>query len=268
MTNTLLTVVVSSVVEGITEFLPVSSTGHLLLTEKIMKQHLSDLFNIIIQSAAVLAVIPLFRNRLSQIIFNWRERESFLYAAKLALAFVITGIGGLIITKLGFKLPEDIKPVAVAFLVGGVAFVVVEAWIKGRPRTDNVTWKVAVAVGLAQLVAAVFPGASRSGTSILFVLLLGMARPAATEFSFLVGVPTMLAAGGYELLKAVHHPTLGATHEPWSLIGLGCVISAIVSFVVVKWLLNYVRSHTFTAFGVYRIILAGVIFAAMLTGHL
>jgi len=102
MTNTLLTVVVSSVVEGITEFLPVSSTGHLLLTEKIMKQHLSDLFNIIIQSAAVLAVIPLFRNRLSQIIFNWRERESFLYAAKLALAFVITGIGGLIITKLGF----------------------------------------------------------------------------------------------------------------------------------------------------------------------
>ena len=263
MTNTLLTAVVAGIVEGVTEFLPVSSTAHLLLIETWIDRRLSDVFNIVIQSGAVLAVLPLFQDRLSQFAFRWRERDTLLYAAKIALAFGITGVGGLVLEKGGFKLPERLFPIALALLIGGIAFVAIEAWLKGRPRTSDVSWNIAVAVGFAQLLAAVFPGTSRSGASILFALLLGMGRPAATEFAFLVGIPTMLAAGGVKILHAVHHPVAGAPREDWTLVGVGFTVSAVVSFVVMKWLLNYVRTHTFTAFGWYRIALAALIFALL-----
>jgi len=273
MTNTLLVTVVAGVVEGITEFLPVSSTGHLLLTEQLLDRHLSDLFNIVIQSGAVLAVLPLFHERLAQFAFQWRERATQLYAAKLALAFGITGIGGLILKKCGFKLPEEVLPIAWALLIGGIAFVIIEACMKGRKRTAEVTWTVAVAVGLAQLLAAVFPGTSRSGASIIFALILGMGRAEATEFSFLVGIPTMLAAGGYEIFHKLHHaaahnPAPDVAFEGWSMVVLGTIVSAVVSFVVVKWLLGYVRTHTFTIFGWYRIALAALIFGLLWFGIL
>lgn len=266
MTNTVIVTTVAGVVEGITEFLPVSSTGHLLLTEKLMGQRLSDLFNIVIQSGAVLAVLPLFRERLSQFIFRWREKATQLYMAQIALAFVITGIGGFLLKMGGLKLPETEFPVAVALLIGGLGFVAIEWWLKGRTQLGEVTWKVAVAVGLAQLLAAVFPGTSRSGASILFALLLGMGRPAATEFSFLVGIPTMLAAGGYEIFHKLHHPVPGAAPEDWAMVALGTIISAIVSFIVVKWLLRYVQTHTFVLFGWYRIAVAALIFGLLAAG--
>jgi undecaprenyl-diphosphatase len=110
------------------------------------------------------------------------------------------------------------------------------------------------------LIAAIFPGASRSGTTILLCLLLGLARPAAVEFCFLVGIPTMLAAGGLTIFKALHHPLPNVAPEHWDRVILGFVISAIVSFVAVKWLLRYVQTHTFIAFGWYRIGLALAIF--------
>ena len=261
MTNTVFVTVIAGAVEGITEFLPVSSTGHLLLVEKLLDRHLSDLFNIVIQSGAVLAVLPLFRGRLAQFAFQWRERPTQLYAAKLALAFGITGIGGLLLKKGGLKLPEESLPIAWALLIGGIAFVVIEAAIKGRKRAVEVTWTVAVAVGFAQLLAAAFPGTSRSGASILFALILGMGRAEATEFSFLVGIPTMLAAGGYEIYHKMHHAA--ALDEGWSMVVLGTIVSAGVSFAVVKWLLGYVRTHTFTLFGWYRIALALLIFGLL-----
>jgi undecaprenyl-diphosphatase len=266
MTNTVIIATVAGVVEGITEFLPVSSTGHLLLTEKLLHQQLSDLFNIVIQSGAVLAVLPLFHERMAQFLFRWREQVTQLYAAKIALAFIITGIGGFLLKMGGLKLPETAFPVAVALLVGGIGFVAIEAWLKGRTQTSEVTWKIAVAVGLAQLLAAVFPGTSRSGASILFALLLGMGRPAATEFSFLVGIPTMIAAGGYEIYHKLHHPVPGAPPEDWMMVALGTIISAAVSFVVVKWLLTYVQTHTFTVFGWYRIAVAVLIFGLLAAG--
>lgn len=273
MTNTLLTVIAAGVVEGITEFIPVSSTGHLLLMEQLLDHNLSELFNVVIQSGAVLAVLPLFHERLEQFAFQWRARATQLYAAKLALAFVITGIGGLIVKKCGFKLPEEAFPIAMALFVGGVAFLVVERLIRGRSRSAEVTWRVAVAVGFAQLLAAVFPGTSRSGASILFALILGLGRAEATEFSFLVGIPTMLAAGGYEIFHKLHHAAgpHAATDVPfegWKMVALGTVISAAVSFVVVKWLLGYVRSHTFNLFGWYRLAVAALIFGLLLAGIL
>lgn len=258
---------IAGVVEGITEFLPVSSTGHLLLVEKLCGQPLSDLFNIVIQSGAVIAVLPLFSERLSQFIFKWREKATQLYLAQIALAFVITGIGGFLLKKGGLKLPETEFPIAMALLIGGIGFVAIERWLKGKRQVGEVTWKIAVAVGIAQLIAAVFPGTSRSGASILFALLLGLGRPAATEFSFLVGIPTMLAAGGHEIFQKLHHPVPGAVPEDWVMVGFGFVISAIVSFIVVKWLLRYVQTHTFTAFGWYRIAVAVLIFGLLATGH-
>ena len=248
-------VILLGVVEGITEFLPVSSTGHLLLAERWLPRQ-TDLFNIVIQTGAVLAVLPLFRERLRQFAFQWREKATQDYALKILCAFFITGVGGLILDKKGFKLPEQLAPVTWALLVGGIGFVAIERWLRGKSLSNEVTWTIAIAVGAGQLVAAVFPGASRSGTTILACLLLGLARPAAMEFSFLVGIPTMVAAGGLKIFKALHHHAPGAPQENWSMVLLGTVVAAAVSFVTVKWLLGYVQTHSFTAFGWYRIALA------------
>jgi undecaprenyl-diphosphatase len=244
--------IILGIVEGITEFLPVSSTGHLLIAEHWLP-HQSDLFNVVIQCGAVIAVIPLFPERMSQFIHKWREPATRDYLAKLILAFFITGVGGLIMEKVGHKLPEELRPVGWALLIGGVIFVVVEFWLRGKTLSTEITWSIAVAVGLGQLVAAFFPGASRSGTTIMLSLLLGLSRPAATEFSFLVGIPTMLAAGGWEILKALRHHTADAPPENWGMVALTTIISAVVSFIAVKWLLRYVQTHTFFAFGWYRI---------------
>jgi len=257
-------VILLGIVEGITEFLPVSSTGHLLLTEHLFHIKQSDLFNVVIQAGAVLAVLPLFPQRLNQFLFRWREKATQDYLLKITAAFVITGIGGLILDKKGFKLPEELRPVAMALLVGGVLFVVVERWLRGRTLSQEITWAVVLAVGFGQLVAAVFPGASRSGTTILLSLLLGLSRPAATEFSFLVGIPTMLAASGLKIFKAFHHPVAGAPQENWGLVILGSIVAAVISFIAVKWLLRYVQTHTFTAFGWYRIALAVAIGVALI----
>jgi undecaprenyl-diphosphatase len=227
----------------------------------------SDLFNVVIQGGAVLAVIPLFRNRFDQFIHRWNEPATRDYIVKILLAFFITGVGGLIIDKKGIKLPENAAPVAWALLIGGVAFVVVEFLLRDKKMREEVSWGVAVAVGVGQLIAAIFPGASRSGTTILFCLLLGLSRPDATEFSFLVGIPTMLAASGLKIFKAFHHPVAGAPHEDWAMLILCTVVSAIVSFIAVKWLLTYVRSHTFIAFGWYRIAVGGVLLAYIFMHH-
>ncbi len=259
-----LAIVVLGVIEGITEFLPVSSTGHLLLAEHIRwLPRQSDLFNIVIQCGAVLAVLPLFPERLRQFVFRWREPATRDYLLKILVAFAITGVGGLVLEKRGYKLEEKLLPVAVALLVGGVAFVVIEFCLRGRELKKEITWPIVLAVGIGQLIAAVFPGTSRSGATIILALLLGLNRVAATEFTFLVGIPTMLAAGGLKIFKALHHPPANVPPENWGMVALGFIVAAIVSFIAVKWLLRYVQTHTFVLFGWYRIALA-VVIAALL----
>jgi undecaprenyl-diphosphatase len=256
-------IVILGIVEGITEFLPVSSTGHLLLTEHILKVHESDLFNIVIQCGAVIAVLPLFPQRLYKFVFEWRQKETQDYLLKIFAAFVITGAVGFILDKKGFKLHESPIPIAWALLIGGVAFLAIEWWLRGKKLSQDITWPVVFAVAFGQLIAAVFPGSSRSGSTILLALLLGLNRPAATEFSFLVGIPTMLAAGALKIFKALHHPDPLAPHENWGLVLLATVIAAVVSFIAVKWLLRYVQTHTFNVFGWYRVALAVAIFLLM-----
>lgn len=249
-----LVAVILGIVEGLTEFLPVSSTGHLLIAERLMNLRQTDLFNVVIQAGAVLAVIPLFPDRFRSLLTGLKQPAMREYWLKLMVAFAITGAGGLVMEKMHFKLPEEVVPVGIALLVGGVLFVVIEWWMRGRSGSNEVTWTIVIAVGIGQLIAAYFPGASRSGTTILLALALGLSRPAATEFAFLVGIPTLLAASGLKIFKALRHSAPGAVPEDWTGVAIAFVVAAIVSFIVVKWMLGYIRTHTFTAFGWYRIV--------------
>ena len=172
-------------IEGATEFLPVSSTGHLLLAEEWLGLgKRSELFNVVIQGGAVLAVLAVFWDRAMALLTGWQKAENRDYLSKLFVAFVITAVGGLLMKKMGWKLDKTPAPVAWATLIGGVLFIAVETFLKGRSGTTQISWLIALAVGAGQLVAVAFPGASRSGTTILFALMLGLTRPAAAEFSF------------------------------------------------------------------------------------
>lgn len=249
-----LEVILLGFVEGLTEFIPVSSTGHLLIVEHLLGRQQSDLFNIVIQCGAVLAVIPLFMGRLAML-SRLREPASRLLLAKIFTAFFITGVGGLVLNHFDFELPEQVTPVALALVIGGILFIGVERWLKGRTLHSDITWIVVIAVAAGQLLAAIFPGLSRSGSTILIALALGTHRVAATEFSFLVGIPTLLAAGGLKIFKALKSPASDGVPEDWTLLLVASVVSATVSFIAVKWLLRFVQSHTFVGFGIYRIVL-------------
>lgn len=252
-----LVVVILGIIEGITEFIPVSSTGHLLLAQQWLPAQ-SEVFNIVIQCGAALALIPLFWRQLKQLAFNLDDPKVRDFLFKLIVAFVITGVGGLLLKKAGLKLPSDPIPVAWAVFIGGIVMLLVERWIRHRPMTVDVSWFVAIAVGVAQLLAAVFPGASRSGTTIVLALALGLSRSRATEFSFLLGIPTLLAAGALELYGEVKKSG-GSVQEDWSLLALGTIVSAVVSFIVVRWLIRFVQSHTFDGFAMYRILVGGLL---------
>ncbi len=249
----LLQVILLGIIEGITEFLPVSSTGHLLIAEKLGLGHRSDVFNVVIQAGAILAVVLIYRRRLWELLNGWGQPQNRDYAYKLMASFLLTGVLGLVVKKMGFKLPEEIGPVAWALLIGGVWIIVAEWLAAKRGDSARVTWTVAVVVALAQIVAAIFPGTSRSGAAIFAAMLAGTSnRAAATEFVFLVGIPTMFAASGAELHDAFKQ---GAPAENWTDLGIAFAVSAVTAFAAVKWLLGYIVRHRFTVFACYRIAL-------------
>ena len=261
--SNLLAAILLGIIEGITEFLPISSTGHLLVAEHWLGAR-SDTFNVVIQAGAILAVVLIYRERLWQLATSLRDAAARDYAFKLAVAFAITAVLGFIVTRLGFKLPERVTPVAWAFVLGGVWMIAAEHVAAKRADNAQVSWLVAILVGLAQIVAAVFPGTSRSAATIFVAMLAGTSnRGAATEFAFLVGIPTMFAASGYELLKATR---AGAAHEDWSALAVAFVVSMITAFVAVKWLLGYIRTHRFTAFAIYRIVFGALLLLLMPAG--
>lgn len=248
-----LSALISGLIEGLTEFIPVSSTGHLLIADRWMGAR-PEWFTIFIQVGAALALLPLFWKKLTGLLVTWRQPASFDYLSKLALAFLITGIGGVTMEKAGLQeLPETVGPVAWATLLGGFLIFGIEAWRKSHPGSPDLTWTIAIACGLAQLLAAIFPGTSRSGATIMIALALGLARPAAAEFSFILGMITLTAAGCYKLLGAWRD---GEIVDAAALdLTVGFLAAAVSAFLVVKWLLRFVQSHTFNGFAVYRILL-------------
>ncbi|KRF00550.1 UDP pyrophosphate phosphatase [Frateuria sp. Soil773] len=261
----LINVILLGIIEGITEFLPISSTGHLLIAERLGLGARSDLFNVGIQAGAILAVTLIYWKRIWQLFTQWREPANRDYLAKLLVAFAITAVLGFAAVKLGFKLPETVTPIAWALVIGGLWMLGAEALAARQPDRSAVTWQVAILVGVAQMVAGIFPGTSRSAATIFTALLAGTSnRAAATEFAFLVGIPTMYAATGYELLKVLKDG--GAAHEDWTALVVGFVVSAIVAFAAVKWLLGYIRSHRYTPFAIYRIAFGIALLALMPAG--
>jgi undecaprenyl-diphosphatase len=252
------------VIEGITEFLPVSSTGHLLIAEQWLGER-SELFNVAIQSGAILAIVLIYWKRLLELFTRFNEPANRDYALKLCASVAITVVGAFIATRLGFKLPETVKPVALALILGGIAILLIERLVANRPLAYEVTWRVAIWVGLCQILAAVFPGTSRSAATIFAAMLAGLtARPAATEFAFLVGIPVMFVATAYELVKQRGVQVA----EDWGALAIGFVVSGVVAFIAVKWLLRYVQTHRFTVFAWYRIALGAVLLGLVARGTL
>ena len=262
--DNLLQVILLGIIEGITEFLPISSTGHLLIAQHWLGAR-SDFFNIVIQAGAILAVTLAFRGRLWALATNLHDPATRDYVAKLAVAFLVTAVVGLPVRLAGWELPETVIPVAWALLLGGVWMLVAEHYAEKRGDVATVTWKVAVLVGLAQVVAGVFPGTSRSAAAIFIAMLAGTSRrSSAAEFVFLVGIPTMFAASGYAFLELVHDGGLGG--EDWSAVAVAFAAAALTGFAVVRWLMGYIKAHRFTVFAIYRIVLGVLLLALMPAG--
>ncbi len=269
----LLTALLLGIIEGITEFLPISSTGHLLIAQHWLG-HRSDLFNVAIQAGAILAVVLIYRRRLMGLLAAFAGRDmrapydplgvdvspaqARTYGFKLLLAFAVTAVGGLVVKALGWELPDKVQPIAWALIIGAFWMVAAEQLAAKRAeregeRTD-IAWTTAMLVGVAQVVAGVFPGTSRSAATIFVALLAGTtSRAAATEFAFLVGIPTMFAATGYELLSMLKDG--GIVNEDWAALAVAFIASLVTAFIAVKWLLRYIETHRFTAFAVYRLVL-------------
>src|ERR1700692_2223032 len=263
------------VVEGLTEFLPVSSTAHLRICEALLRIDLHDgfwkMYTIVIQLGAILALPVYFRQRIVQFVrtFPRGERGNLTISTHplslTLIAFVVTAIPAWALTKVIGKNLENLWVMAFALLVGGIIMWIVDA-VFTRPRTmhmEEMTLPQAVWIGAVQILSAVFPGTSRSMSTIAAGQVAGMSRPAALEFSFFLSMPTMLVATGYDFLKTLmprHHevniaPLTMNLHE-WVVLAIGSVVSFFVALVVVAWFMNWVRARGFAPFALYRIVLA------------
>jgi len=241
----LLKAAILGVVEGLTEFLPVSSTGHLILAGDLLDANDErwNVFNIVIQTGAMLAVVWEYRTRFFKLDLN-------LYR-NLLIAFIPAAVLGFLFSKYIKTYLFHAVPVALAFIVGGVVILLVERNPRQTHRVETaqaMTWLDALKVGVAQCFALI-PGTSRSGATIIGGMLFGLSRKAATEFSFFLAVPTLIAAGIYDLWK--NRELLSAADVP--AFGVGLVVAFVSAFVVIRWLIRYVATHDFKPFAWYRI---------------
>jgi undecaprenyl-diphosphatase len=224
----MLEALILGLVEGLTEFLPISSTGHLLIVEHWLTRR-SDLFNVAIQVGAIIAVTLVFRQRIGKLFGAWRNPGERDYFWKLCAAFLVTAVLGLFAQFAGADLPQTIIPVALALIVGGLVIFVAEYYARRYVPSDRITWAVVIAVGVAQVIAGIFPGTSRSAAAIFAAMFAGLtSRPSAAEFAFIVGIPTMLAATGLALVETLAEGTM--VSEPWAELVVAFVTAAIVGF--------------------------------------
>jgi undecaprenyl-diphosphatase len=253
----LLSALILGIVEGLTEFLPISSTGHLILAGELLgaSDERWSVFNIVIQTGAMLAVVWEYRARFFKV-------DLALYR-NLVVAFIPAAVLGLAFSKYIKSTLFHAVPVALAFIVGGVIILLVERRTF-TPRVDStrdMTWRDALKVGIAQCFALI-PGTSRSGATIIGGMLFGLSRKSATEFSFFLAVPTLVAAGGYDLLK--NRELLTASDVP--IFGVGALTAFVSAFVVIRWLIRYVATHDFKPFAWYRIVFGLVVLGTYYSG--
>ncbi len=275
--------VLLGIVEGLTEFLPVSSTAHLRIAEALMRIPLDDaywkMYTIVIQAGAIFALVLLYLERILGFIRTFPKGEGgdrtwLTHPISLTLiAFFCTSVPALVLKKWSDRNLGSLSVIAWALLIGGIVMWIVDARSnRYEPTTTHVEelgLGQAIWIGLCQALSAIFPGTSRSMSTIAAGQLVGLDRPSALEFSFLLSIPTMLAATGYDLLKEIH-PSKAAgaatavahvvmTGERWIVLIIGFVVSFIVALGVVEWFLMWVRKHGFTVFAVYRIIIGLVL---------
>ena len=279
--NDYLLSVVLGIVEGLTEFLPVSSTAHLRLAEAALHISLTDpfwkMYTIVIQLGAILALLLFFLLKIVGYMRTFPQGERgnktwLTHPITLTLvAFVCTAIPAKLLTKKIGQNLENLTVIALALLVGGIVMWAIDIWASRREPTtthvEEMNLPQAVWIGLCQVISAIVPGTSRSMATIAAGQVAGMDRPSALEFSFLVSIPTMIAATGYSLLKAVHPSAkdiaagggsltpLVMSPERWLVLIIGMAVSFVVAYVVVAWFLGYVRKRGFGIFAAYRIAL-------------
>lgn len=281
--NPYLLSVILGVVEGLTEFLPVSSTAHLRIVEFLLGINLGDgywkMYSIVIQLGAILCLPIYFRSRINKFISTFPHGESgdrtaFNHPLTLTMiAFVVTALPAFLLTRIIGKHLESLHIMGAALLIGGIAMWAVDA-LFGNPapsssafrqirtrHVEEMTLAQSIWIGACQILSAVFPGTSRSMSTIAAGQVAHMSREAALEFSFFLSIPTMIAATGYDLFRTLHpkHSTpnpLGGMHidaQEWALLAIGFLISFFVAWAVVAWFMHWVRRHGFTPFAIYRI---------------
>ena len=261
------------IVEGVTEWLPVSSTGHMILLDELVKLNVSEefyeMFQVVIQLGAIFAVLLLFFNKLNPFSSKKGEiekKQTWDLWLKVVVAVLPSAVLGLLFDDLMDAYLYNYITVAITLIIYGVAFILVERKNKGlEPRVATVhaiTYRTALLIGAFQCLSLI-PGTSRSGSTILGGILLGVSRAAAAEFSFFLAIPTMLGASGLKLMKYLLDGALPNLTEICVLL-VGCLVSFGVSMVVIKGLMEYVRKRSFSAFGIYRIALGVVVVAYFL----
>ena len=270
--------IIFGIVEGITEWLPISSTGHLILVEQFLKfkevsPEFWGMFQVVIQFGAILAVVllywkkiwPITRNKEKAIkkqgILSHFDKSIMNLWGKILVGCIPAAIIGLLFDEVFEELFYNPTCIAIALIVFGIAFIVIENWNKhrkgGRDKNSDITYKDALIIGVFQLIAAIFPGTSRSGATIIGGLLIGLSRPNAAEFTFYLAIPTMLGASLLKLVKF----GLAFTSVEIIILLVGMLVSFVVSMFVIKFLMNYIKKHDFKVFGYYRIILGIIVLA-------
>ena len=269
----LLKAVLFGIVEGVTEWLPISSTGHLILLDEFITLNVSDafksMFDVVIQLGAILAVIVLFFHKLNPFSpskTSDEKKQTWDLWFKVIVAIIPSGIVGVLFDEWMDTHLHNAVVVSIALIVYGIAFILVENRRQGKYLGKNavdtvydITYRTALIIGLFQCLSLI-PGTSRSGSTILGAILIGVGRSAGAEFSFFMAIPTMLGASAIKGLKFLLSG-VSATGTEIGVLIVGCIVSFVVSLLVIKGLMQYVRSHSFSAFGVYRIILGIVVLA-------
>ena len=254
--------VILGVIEGITEWLPISSTGHMILVDKFLQLGMSDAFKemffVVIQLGAIMAVVVLYWKKIFPFSFKKKpfvQNDIIIMWIKIVIACVPAAIVGLFFDDKINELFYNFQTVATALIVFGILFIVIENHNKGkRPRVNNMnqlTYKMAITIGLFQLIAAIFPGTSRSGATILGALLIGGSREVAAEFTFFLAIPVMFGASLLKLVKF----GLAFTGFQVTILLVGMVVAFVVSILAIKFLVGYIKKNDFKVFGWYRIIL-------------
>ncbi len=264
----ILKAILFGIVEGVTEWLPISSTGHLILLDEFVKLNVSEefssMFDVVIQLGAILAVIVLFFRKLNPFDPGKEapaRKQTWLLWATVILAIIPSGLVGVLFDDWMDAHLHTATVVSIALIVYGVAFILVEKMNSGKKplisSVYDIDWKTALFIGLFQCLSLI-PGTSRSGSTILGAILLGVSRSAGAEFSFFMAVPTMLGASAIKMLKFLL-TGVGITGLEIGVLITGCAVSFAVSLLVIKGLMEYVRKHSFSAFGIYRIALGAVV---------